>query len=398
MATKALEGVTVVAASLAEAGPVTSQMLGFLGAEVYHVERPIDKPTARYTGSIIRNSNKKTITLNCKLPEGREIMWRLLEKADVFMENFAPDAWANMGFSYEEVKKRNPEIIYVSIKGFQKKSRWGDCITYDPVAMAYSGAASLCGYEDMDPMMCGINVADSGAAAHTAMTIMMAILKKKLTGKGQYIEASMQDAVMVECRGAFAEYYERGGKNPRRAGNSYKGLKPTAPYNVYPTLGTDPVGNHIAITCSDDENSTDFQRLCEAMGRPDLLEDPRYATPALRYENRHSLDAEISKWTYRHEKNEAMDILAGKYGIAAGAVWSPRDMCSNEFMCSTILQDMPDPRIGSLQMPIIPTDMSAHRIVAETCGEHGDGNEAVYCGVLGMSKEELESLREKHVI
>lgn len=395
---KPLKGIKIIAASLAEVGPVTSQILGMLGADVYHIERPIDGSTVRYTGSLIRNANKKSITLDAKTPEGKEILWRLIDKVDVFIENFAPGAWNRMGFSYEEVSKRKADIIYCSIKGFAKDSKWGHCIAYDPVAVASGGGAYLCGYEDLEPMMCGINVADSGAAIHNAMAIVAACLYKKLTGKGQYIEAPMQNAVVIECRDALAQYYESGGYNPRRAGNSYRGTKPAAPHNVYPTQGTDPIGNHIQIACSPNPESKDFENLCKAMGREDLLEDSRYKSPELRYKNRHDLDYEISRWTYKYTKFEATDILAGQYGVPAAPVNSPRDLCADPFICKTILQDMPDPRIGYLKMPTIPTDMSDYKIRAITCGEHGDGNEDVYCGILGMSKAELEELAEKRII
>lgn len=395
ISTKPLEGVTIICASIAEAGPATSQVLAFLGAEVYHIERPLTEPTPRYTGSILRNSNKKALTLNCKDDEGKDLLWKLIEKADVFLENFAPGAWEKMGFSYEEVKKRVPNIIYVSIKGYRKDSRWGGSIAYDPVGAAYGGLTSLCGYENMDPMMCGINVSDSGLAIQTAMTIMMAVLKKKLTGEGQFIESSLADCVTTICRSAFADYYENGGVNPRRAGNSYKGTVPTAPYNVYPTQGTDPQGNHLMIACETDEQ---FKQLCKAIEREDLLDNPRFATKELRYTNRRDLDAEIAKWTYRHDKYEAMDILAGQYGVPAGAVLSPGDICSDTYLNSTILQDVPDSRIGSFRMPTVPIEMSSHKIVAVSCGEHGDGNEEVYCGVLGMTKEELEDLQARKII
>ena len=395
ISTKPLEGVTIICASIAEAGPATSQVLAFLGAEVYHIERPLEAPTPRYTGSILRNANKKALTLNGKDDEGKELLWKLIERADVFLENFAPGAWDRMGFSYEEVKKRVPEIIYVSIKGYRKDSRWGGSIAYDPIGAAYGGLTGLCGYEGMDPMMCGINASDSGLAIQTAMTIMMAVLQKKLTGKGQYIESSLADCVTAICRSAFADYYELGGVNPRRSGNGSKKMSPSAPYNIYPTQGTDAQGNHIMIACETDE---EFRRLCEAIGRQDLLNDARFSTPELRYANHRDLDAEIAKWTYRHDKFEAMDILAGEYKIPAGAVLSPGDICDDKYLNSTILQDVPDSRIGSFRMPTIPIDMSSHKIVAVSCGEHGDGNEEVYCGVLGMTKDELTELQEKKII
>jgi len=393
---KALEGVTVVAAELAESGPVTTQILGFLGADVIHVERP-DSKEDRYVGSIIRNCNKKTITLDTKTETGKEIMWKLLEKADVFFENFAPGAWDRMGFSYEDVKKRNPGILYVTLKGFAKASRWGDCIAFDPVAACSGGSAYTCGYEDHDPMLCGINVADTGVAIHAAMAISIAILQRKLTGKGQFIETPMQNAVVVNCSKFFAEYYLTGGK-VRRAGNTYRGYKPTAPHNIYPTQGSDVTGNYIAIACSPDEASPDFKNLCAAINKQDLLDDPRFSTPALRYENRLALDFEITKWTRRHSKAEAMRILLMDYDVPSFAVNSMMDICEDPFLGNTILRRMPDPEVTEVHMPVIPINMEKNVIETVTCGQHGTANDEIYGGFLGLSEAEIAELRENRVI
>lgn len=308
-----------------------------------------------------------------------------------------PGAWERQGFSYEEVIKRNPNIIYVSLKGFAKASQWGNCITYDPVAACSGGSASVCGYENMYPMLCGINVADSGGAIHAAMAITIAILQRKLTGKGQYIETPMQNAVAVECRPFFAEYFARNGK-VRRAGNAYRGLKAYAPHNIYPTQGYDVTGNYVAIDCGPDEDNVNFTKLCKAMKRPDLLEDPRFATPELRYENRRDLDYEISKWTFLYSKEEVMRILMKEYGIAAGAVNSMKDICDDPFLNTTIMQRMPDPNVGELHMPIIPIYMEKHKITAVTCGKHGTANQEIYGGLLGLSEGEIAALKEKKVI
>lgn len=394
---KALEGITVVAASLAESGPVCTQILAFLGADVIHIERPSDMIYHRYKGQIIRHSNKKCVLLNTKFEEGKEVMWKLLEKADVFFENFAPGAWDRMGFSYEEVKKRNPNIIYCSLKGFAKASQWGDCITYDPVAACSGGSASVCGYEDMYPMLCGINVADSGGAIHAAMAITVAILNRKITGKGMYLETPMQNAVAAECRPFFAEYYANGGK-VRRAGNAYRGLHPYAPHNIYACQGPDVTGNFVVIDCGPDKNDEYFEKLCKAMGREDLLADPRYATALLRYENRLALDVEITKWTEKYTKQTIMTKLAREAGVPCGAVNSMEDICKDPFLNTTIMQHMPDPNCGDLHMPIIPTNMEKHRIVAQSPGTQGSQNEEVYKGLLGLSDEEYDALAAKHVI
>ncbi len=394
---KALEGITVIAASLAEAGPVCTQILGLLGAKVIHIERPSDRANGRYKGHIIRNSNKKCVFLNTKEEEGNEIMWKLIEKADVFFENFAPGAWERMGFSYEDVIKRNPNIIYCSLKGFAKASQWGNCITYDPVAACSGGAASTCGYEDLYPMLCGINVADSGGAIHAAMAITVAILRRKITGKGLYMETPMQNAVTAECRPFFAEYYANGGK-VRRAGNAYRGLKPYAPHNVYPCQGPDRTGNYVVIDCGPDKCDEYFEKLCKAIGREDLLADPKYKTAELRYENRLQLDVEISKWTWKYTKDTIMKKLAVEAGVPCGMVNSMHDICEDPFLNTNIMQDMPDPQVGVLRMPIIPIDLEQYKIVAESPSLHGTANEEIYKGFLGISDEEYDKLVEKKVI
>ncbi len=400
---RVLDGVTIVAASIAEAGPVCTQILALMGAKVIHVERPAhqkDHDLFKHEGLVIRNTNKQLVTLDTKSEEGRAIMWKLIEKADVFIENFAPGAWERMGFSYDEVKKHNPNIIYGTVKGFSRESKWSKAIAYDPIATTAGGSTYLSGYEDGVPMLCGINVADSGTGIHTAVGILTALLYRKITGKGQKVETSMQNTVIAECRRMFAEYSFLG--KVRRAGNSYRGLKPTAPYNIYPTQGKDIYGNYVCIACSAEESSTDFQNLCKAMGREDLLENPCYATPQLRYENRAALDAEITKWTLRHTGNEVVELLAGVYQIPAGRVNSLADICADETLSGLgrVMQHVTDdPIIEDLHMPTIPLHFSnGDPVEAKSCSIQGSANEEIYKSYLGLSDEEYNALAEKGII
>ncbi|MBQ4369993.1 MAG: CoA transferase [Oscillospiraceae bacterium] len=399
---------TIIAASLAESGPVCTQILGLLGANIIHIERPSNAPMNRVVGFVVRNSNKKIISLDTKTEEGKNLMWTMLEKADVFFENFAPGAWDRMGFSYEEVKKRNPEIVYVSLKGFARGSRFQHCITYDPVACCSGGGTFLSGLEDGDPLLCGINVGDSGSAIVAASLIAGAILRKKVTGKGCFLETPMQNAVVAESRQSFAEYYARDGK-VRRAGNTYRGLKPTAPWNIYPCQGQDVTGNYVAITCSADENSKEFESLCKVMGREDLLADPKYATPALRYENRYALDAEISKWTIKHRKPEIMQKLAIEARVPCGIVNGPADICRDPFtgggehimrwMEEPLAKDSAGKDLGGSWTPTIPLVMpESGDLKPVSGGMAGHGNEEVFCGWLGLSKEELADLKARHIV
>jgi len=404
------EGLTIIDATLAEAGPVASQTFAMLGAKVIHIERPADKPDHRYIGHLVRTNNKKSITLDTKSDEGKALMWKLLEKADVFLENFAPGAWDRMGFSYEEVKKRNPSIIYASIKGFAKGTRYEKCITYDPVACCSGGGTFLTGLEDGDPMLCGINVGDSGAAIMAGMLLSAAVLRRKVTGEGCFLECPMQNAVVSESRQSFAEYYATSG-NVRRPGNSYRGVKPTAPWNIYPCQGNDVTGNYIAICCSADESKKEFEQLCKVMGREDLLSDPDYSTPMLRYKNRHNLDAIISAWTIKHPKRWLMTKLAVENKVPAGVVMGPADMLRGKKMGDSkgILKwlafgedeycvDRNKKRMEGVYMPTLPVRMETMDIQPTFCGRYDSCNKEIYQDWLGLSEDELASLKEKHII
>ncbi len=397
-----LAGVTIIDATLHESGPVATQMLAFLGANVIHINRPDDDASKRYLDFTIRNCNKKDITLNTKAPEGKEIMWRLIESADAFVENFAPGAWERMGFGYEEVKARNPEIVYVTLKGFPQNTRFEKCITYDPVACSTGGSTFLSGMEEDDPMLCGINIGDAGSSIVSATVIAGALLRKKVTGKGCYMETPMQVSVMSQSRRMFWEYYANDGK-VRRAGNSYRGLEPTAPHNIYEAEGYDPTGNYVMISCSADPESRDFENLCKAIGREDLLADPRYATPALRYENRQALDFEINKWTRHRRRAEIMRRLALEYKVPCAPVNGIDDVYNDPFLRggTSIFREMVDPGIpktGMAWAPTLPVHMSNGDITPVSCGVNGQANEEIYCGMLGFTKDELADLKARNVI
>ena len=402
---KLLEGVTIVTPEVAESGPVSTQLLAFLGATVYHIERPTSAyppifKDATHENVLLRNCNKQSLGIDSKREEGRELMWKLIERADVFMENFAPGAWERMGFSYEEVRKHNPEIIYVTLKGFAKASRWANCVTIDPVSCASGGSGYLSGYEDYLPMMCGVNVADSGTAIHAALTIALAVLQKKLTGKGQYIETPMQYAVVANCRAGFIDRYATG--KARRAGNGYRGVRPTGPWNVYPAQGPDMQGNFVAITCRAEEEYRDFEHLCAAMERPDLLENPLYATPEKRYANRLQLDAEVRRWTLCRTRDEILRVLGLEWKVPVGKVNSIDDLVNDAFLTrgDGVLQTIEDPLLPKqLIMPTIPLKVSGEDTIRPvTCGPIGAGNHDVLCGFLGLSEEEYEALAAEKVI
>ena len=407
MSKRPLEGIVVVAAEVAEAGPCATQILSMLGAEVTRVDRclavypPIFKDGVG-DAMMLRNTNKYLVGIDSKREEGKELIWKMIERADVFLENYAPGAQDRLGFSYEAVKKRNPEIVYISLKGFSKNSRWANSLAVDPVGATSGGSAYLNGYEDYLPMMSGLNIGDSGTSTHTAVSMLLAILQKKLTGKGQYIETPMQNAVTVNCRAGFGEYYANGGK-VRRAGNSYKGLKPSAPWNLYPTLGDDIQGNHVCISCRPEEEFKDFEHLCKAIGREDLLNDPKYATAELRYINRLALDAEISKWTLCRNRAEVMQKLGIEAGVPVGKVMSIDDIINDPFLNDGhhIIETLVDETLINrpLPMPTIPIVIDRlPKITPKSCGEVGSGNHEMFVDILGLDQATYDKYVDEKII
>src|SRR5690606_6443785 len=190
MSRSVLEGVRVIDLTQFESGTVCTETLAWMGAEVLKVERPKTGEAGRYSiaepgvdtyGFIILNANKKSITLNLKTEKGKEILWKLIDKSDVFIENMGPGSIERLGFGYEEVSKRNPRIIYAQIKGFGMDGSYRDYPAFDPIAQAVGGSASITGEPDGPPMQPGPNLADSGTGYLTALSIVGALYQRDRT-------------------------------------------------------------------------------------------------------------------------------------------------------------------------------------------------------------------------
>jgi len=231
---KALEGIKVVDLTNFESGPTCTEDLGFLGADVYKIERvPKSGTSGRNRSSAkgdtiaftVLNANKKSISVDMKSPEGKEIIWKLIDECDVLVENMGPGSVDRLGFSYEAVHKRNPRMIYTSIKGFGKGSPWENYPAFDPIAQATGGAMALNGPLDGPPTLIGPNVGDYGVGHFTCIGILAALIEREKTGEGQFVEGAMQDVIACCIRGHFEPFYTRG---IRRVGN-YMPLEDVAP-------------------------------------------------------------------------------------------------------------------------------------------------------------------------
>lgn len=399
----ALDGVRIIDVTQFQSGTVCTMTLAWLGAEVIKVERPklgelnrysVTEPDIDSYSFITCNANKKSVTLNMKSPEGKEMLWKLIEKADVFIENMRPGAIERLGFGYDEVHKRYPQVVYAQIKGFGLDGPWAEFPAFDPIAQATGGSTSINGYPDGTPLQPGVDLADSGAGYMTALAIVAALYMRKSTGVGQRIEVAMQDTVIAFIRGVW-EQQLRNGKPAYRVGNGMP-LENVAPANMYPCKpgGKD---DYVHIYASRAPGSTQFEQLMKKIGRPDILDDPRFATPQSRYQYKEELDEIISNWTMQRTKIEAMEELC-KEGIPAGANLNTEDITNDPYLRKRgIISEIRHPQRGSVWIPTHPMMMEG-TVPVKTSPLLGEHNMEIYKGLLGLSEKEIKDLTDKGVI
>ena len=398
-----LTGYKVLDLTQFESGTVCTETLAWLGAEIWKVERPVTGELGRYSvakpgvdtyGFLIMNMNKKSITCNMKNPDGLALIKGLLKVADVIVENMGPGSMDRLGLSYEDCKAVNPRIIYASIKGFALDSPYRDYPAFDPIATHTGGFVAATGLPDQ-PIKAGVSVADSGSGITCAMSIVAALLQREREGVGQRIDVAMQDFIIGLSRSGWEPYYNTG-KPPRRVGNGMP-LEDVGPSDTYPCkpFGTN---DYVHIYCSRAPGSKNFASLCKAIGREDLLDDPRYATPRSRFENRDTLDPIIAAWTAQHTKQEAMDILA-KADVPAGALLDVGDITNDpDYQRRGMIVEVEHPELGKLKVPGFAPRMSENHIDYECSPALGGSNEEIYGGVLGLSAEQLAELKAKKAI
>lgn len=385
-----------------ESGTVCTETLAWLGAEVWKVERPsgelgrytVAKPGIDSYGFLIMNMNKKSITCNLKTPEGLKLVRDLVSSVDVMVENMGPGSMDRLGLSYEACKEINPKIIYASIKGFAVDSPYRDYPAFDPIATHTGGLVAATGLPDM-PIKAGISVADSGTGMTCAMGIVAALLQRERDGIGQRIDVAMQDFIIGLSRASWEPYYNSG-KPPRRVGNGMP-LEDVGPSDTYPCKPFG-VNDYVHIYCSRAPGSKQFANLCKAIGREDLLEDERFATPRSRFEYRDILNAIISEWTGKHTKHEAMEILASA-DVPAGALLDCDDITNDpNYLERGMIVEVEHKDLGKVKVPGFAPRMSENHIDYTCSPELGGSNGEIYGGILGLSDEELVRLKAEKII
>src|SRR6201996_3550123 len=343
--TKPLEGIKIIDFTHVQAGPACTQLLAWFGADVIKVERPgsgdvtrnqlRDIPDADALYFTMLNSNKKSLTLDTKKPEGKEVLEKLIRESDVLVENFGPGALDRMGFSWERLNELNPKMIVASVKGFSDGHHYDDLKVYENVAQCAGGAASTTGFWDGPPTISAAALGDSNTGMHLAIGILTALIGRDKTGKGQKVAVSMQDSVLNLCRvklrdqqrlerlGFLEEYpqYPHGtfGDTVPRGGNAGGGGQPGW---VLKCKGWETDPNAYIYFTIQEQN---WPRTAEAVGHPEWKDDPAYTTAEARQPHIFDIFDQIEKWLADKTKYEAVDNLR-KYEIPCSPVFSMKEI------------------------------------------------------------------------
>ena len=400
----ALSGVRVVDLTQFEAGTSCTETLAWLGADVIKVEEPKRGDQGRMASSerpgvdsyyfMLLNANKRSVTCNLKHPRGRELLCRLIEQSDVFIENFAPGVIERLGFGYDQVREVNPRMIYAQIKGFSSGSPYQNYLAFDMIAQAVGGAMSTTGEPDGRPLKPGPTIGDTGTGLHTAIGILAALYQRQFTGCGQRIEVAMQEAVINFCRIAYSSQLMSGKAAPRVGNRGVMGTN--APSEAYPCKGGGP--NDYCYIYTTRAGNHHWERLLHVMGRDDLIGDPRFADNKDRWANRDAVDEVIKPWVAERSKREVMETL-GNAGIPAGAVFSTDELINDPYLRERgMFATVDHPVRGEVTMPGWPVKMSASHVPVAAAPLLGQDNRRVYGELLGVSAEQLEALHAEEVI
>ena len=401
---KALSGVTIVDLTQFEAGPSCTQMLGWLGADVIKVEAPVKGEQGRRASTedpntdsvyfMLLNANKRSVTCNLKSERGKELLRGLIAKADVFIENFGPGVIERLGFSWDEVQKINPRVIFASIKGFDRNGPYANLLAFDNIAQAAGGSLSVTGDADGRPLTPGVNVGDTGSGLHCSVGILSALLQRQRTGRGQHIEVIMQEAVINFGRILYAAQAFFDAAVPRR-GNAHI-MNAVAPCEVYPCKGGG-ANDHVLVYTSRASNHQ-WHNMLKLMGREELRDDPRYETPAQRFRNSAEIDKFVSEWTLQRDKYDCMREL-GQAGVPASAVIDTMELYEDPVLrAQGAFVTVDHPVRGSFTMPGCPVRMSESPIETKPAPLLGADNEYVYGTLLGLSQDEIEAAQADNAI
>ena len=391
---KALSGIRVLDFTQVLAGPFCTMNLADFGAEVIKIEKPGTGDGSRIFGPFINgqsgyytlvNRGKKGVAIDLK--KGRDIIYEMVRNCDIVVENFKPGVMEKLGYSYEQLKKVNPEIIYCSISGFGQDSPMRDLPAYDIVAQGRSGMMSITGYPNTPPARVGSSLGDVSAGLYAVTGILLALYNRERTGQGQYVDIAMLDSVF-----AFIETnvvrHTIGGVHPTRVGARHP---LSAPFDIYRCKDA-----HVIIAVASDHH---FAKLCEIIGQPDLIKNPKFDSDPHRSENDVELKAILENFFGNYTVAEAMEMMQ-KESIPCGPLCTVDEACQNpSILQREMLVEIDQPGAGKLKITGNPIKLS--QTPPDPCHPApllGQDTQEVLRDTFGFSDTQISKWKEENIV
>lgn len=413
---QALDGVKILDFTHVQSGPTCTQLLAWFGADVIKVERPgvgditrgqlRDIPDADSLYFTMLNGNKRSITLDTKKEEGKEVLTELIKQCDVLVENFAPGALDRMGFSWERIQEINPQMIVASIKGFGP-GPYAECKVYENVAQCAGGSASTTGFEEGPPTVTGAQIGDSGTGLHLALGIVTALYQRTHTNRGQKVSAFMQDGVLNLCRvklrdqqrlerGPLKEYpqYPHGefGEAVPRAGNASGGGQPGWTMKCK-GWETDP-NAYIYFICQ----APVWENICKVIGKEEWITDENYATADARLPRLKEVFDTIEEWTMQYDKFEAMRIL-NDYDVPCGPILSMKELAEDQSLRENeTVVEVDHPGRGKYLTVGNPIKLSDNHVSVTRSPLLGEHTDDILSNVLKFDAQRISAIKESGAV
>ena len=390
----ALSGTRVIELGQLIAGPFCGQLFADHGADVIKVEPPgVGDPLRTWgrgdipTWWAVAARNKRCVTADMRKTEGRDIVLKLVETADVLIENFRPGTMEKWGLGYETLKQRNPRLVMVRVSGFGQTGPYSPRAGYASIGEAMGGMRHLCGEPDRPPSRAGLSLGDTLAASFAFMGALMALRERDRSGEGQVVDSAIYEAVLAVMEATVPEYTVNG-EIRGRSGPKLAGI---APSNVYACAD-----GEILIAANQDSV---FERLCAAIEKPEWFTDPRFVGHRARGANQDLLDGMITEWT-RTRPMEEVEIIMNQFGVPAGRVnRAPEMVADPHFAAREAIVAVDHPAIDNLKMQnVFPKLSRTPGEVSWPGPELGAHNDEVYRELAGADDAQIAAWREAKVI